>query len=72
MYVPVNENEIKQLKIWKKGNVNDPLLPDSSKVYRSWNVELKNSGLDQDIVSWIINDSESDNVVGELIEIPEP
>ncbi|MFL2997241.1 MAG: hypothetical protein ACJZ1Q_00660 [Candidatus Neomarinimicrobiota bacterium] len=67
VYVPVNENEIKQLKIWKKSNVNDPLLPDSSKVYRSWNVELKNSGLDQDIVSWIINDSESDNDVGELI-----
>ena len=67
VYVPVNENEIKQLKIWKKSNVNDPLLPDSSKVYRSWNVELKNSSLDQDIVSWIINDSESDNDVGELI-----
>ena len=67
VYVPVNENETKQLKIFKKGNVNDPLLPDSSKVYRSWNVDLKNSTLDQDIVSWIINDSESDNDVGELI-----
>ena len=67
VYVPVNESEIKQLKIWKKGDVSDLLLPDSSKVYRSWSVELLNSGLDQDIVSWIIDDLEPVNDVSEII-----
>ena len=67
VYVPINENEIKQLKIWRKKDVNDHLFPDSSKVYRSWNVELSNSTLDQDVVSWIISDFEPINDVGELI-----
>ena len=67
VYVPVNETSIEQLKIWKKSNISDPLLPDSSTVYRSWDVELLNSNSDQDLVSWIIGDSEPVNNVGELI-----
>ena len=67
IYVPVNDNGLEKLKIWTMSGISDPLLPDSSSIYRSWDVELLNSTLDKDMVTWVIGGSESVNDVGELI-----
>ena len=67
VYVPVDEVNLETLKVWKKSNTPDPLLPNNSNLYRTWNVDLINSSSEQDIVTWVISDQEIENSVGELL-----